>query len=81
LNDLTNAKLTELTAQTGYAQAKLQLDVATGMILDHYNIQVDEAKNGRVSRPPDAIPAVPPNGAGAFNQQGQPLNTTAGTRR
>jgi outer membrane protein len=56
LNDLTNAEQNLLTAQTAYAQAKLQLDQATGMILDHHNVQLDEAKNGRVSRPPDPIP-------------------------
>jgi outer membrane protein len=80
LNDLTNAKLTELQAQTNYAQVKLQLDLALGMILDHYNIQIDEAKNGRVSRSPDPIPVVPPNGA-AYNQRGEPLNSGAKTLR
>jgi outer membrane protein TolC len=80
LNDLTNAQLSELNAQTSYAQAKLQLDQATGSILDHYNVQIDEAKNGRVSRTPDPIPVVPPNGA-AFNQKGEPLNSTAGNLR
>ena len=75
LNDLTNAKLTELQAQTGYATAKLTLDQAMGTILDRYNVQIDEAKNGRVSRAPDAIPVVPPNGLGLLNQKGQPVNS------
>jgi outer membrane protein TolC len=73
LNDLTSAKFSLLQAQTQYAQSKLQLDQATSMILDHYNIQLDEAKNGHVTRRPDPIPAVPPNGA--FNQRGEPLKT------
>ena len=68
LNDLTSARFNELNAQTTYAQAKLQLDQATGSILDHYNIQIEEAKNGRISRNPDPIPVVPPNGA--LNQRG-----------
>ncbi len=74
LNDLTNAKLTELQAQTGYATAKLTLDQATGTILDSYHIQIDEAKNGRVSRSPDPIPVVPPPNGALFNQKGQPVN-------
>jgi hypothetical protein len=71
LNDLTSARLSELNAQTSYAQAKLQLDQATGSILDRYNVQIEEAKNGRVSRNPDPIPVVPPNGA--LNQRGGAL--------
>jgi outer membrane protein TolC len=64
--DLANARQVEVTALTSYGLAKLQLDLATGNILDAYNIQVEEAKSGRVSRPPDPIVDVAPNGrAGA----------------
>jgi len=60
--DLANARQQEVAALTTYALAKLQLDVATGMVLDRNNIQIEEAKQGHVSRPPDPIPVVLPNG-------------------
>lgn len=55
--DLATAGGTEVVAEANYIQAKLQLDVATGRELDAYDIQIDEAKQGRVSRAPDPIPA------------------------
>jgi outer membrane protein TolC len=61
--DLANARQAEVTALTAYAQAKLQLDVATGLLLERNNIRIDEARNGRVSRAPDAIPDIPSPGA------------------
>jgi outer membrane protein TolC len=63
--DLANARQAEVTALTAYAQAKLQLDVASGMLLERNNIEIDEAKSGRVSRAPSPIPDVLPNGAAA----------------
>jgi outer membrane protein len=47
--DLATAAGTEVVAEATYIQARLQLDVATGRALDVYNIQIDEAKKGRVS--------------------------------
>ena len=45
---------------SAYAQAKLQLDQATGTILENNNVVIDEVKNGRVSKTPSPIPDVPP---------------------
>ena len=59
--DLSNAGGAEVVAEATYVQAKLQLDVATGRELDVYNIQIDEARQGRVSRGPDAAPLVENN--------------------
>jgi outer membrane protein TolC len=59
--DLSNAGGTEVVAEAQYIQARLQLDVATGRALDVYNIEIDEAKKGRVSRGSSAIPTVENN--------------------
>ncbi len=48
--DLANAGGTEVVAEATYIQARLQLDVATGRMLDIYNIEIDEAKKGHISR-------------------------------
>ena len=56
--DLANAGGTEVVAEAQYIQARLQLDVATGRALDVYNIEIDEAKKGRVSKAPSALPVV-----------------------
>ena len=58
--DLANARSTEVQAVSAYAQAKLQLDLATGTILENNNVVIDEVKNGRLSKAPSPIPAVPP---------------------
>ena len=34
-------------------------------VFEDYDIHIDEAKNGVVTRPPDMIPAVPPGGGNA----------------
>jgi outer membrane protein TolC len=58
--DLATAQATEVTAQSQYAKAKVQLDVATGDTLDRYNVALDEAMKGRVSRAPSAVPVAKP---------------------
>jgi outer membrane protein TolC len=61
--DLATARQAEVAAVAAYAQAKLQLDQATGTILDSNNIVINEAKNGHVSKPPSPIPDVAPTPA------------------
>jgi outer membrane protein TolC len=58
--DLANARSSEVQAVSTYAQAKLQLDQATGTIIESNNVVINEAKSGRVSRAPGRIPDVPP---------------------
>jgi outer membrane protein TolC len=58
--DLATAGGVEVVAEATYIQARLQLDIATGRVLDVYNIEVDEAKKGRVSRAPSALPVAEP---------------------
>jgi len=58
--DLANARQAEVAAVSAYAQAKLQLDQASGTILENNNVVIDEAKNGRLSKAPSPIPDVAP---------------------
>ena len=62
--DLANAQLSVVQAVNAYGVAKVQLDQSMGGVLASNNIQIDEAKSGRVSREPSAIPAnAGPGGA------------------
>jgi outer membrane protein TolC len=56
--DMWTAEDAEVQAQAAYALARTQLDWATGVILEKNNVVMDEAKAGRVSRAPDAVPPV-----------------------
>jgi outer membrane protein len=64
--DLASSQGLEVNALTGYSRARVQLDVATGVILEANNVSMDEASSGRVTRPPTPLPAVdaPPSGNG-----------------
>jgi outer membrane protein TolC len=57
--DLAQAQSQEVAALSAYSKARNSLDQATGRILDVYNIQLEEARSGRVSRPPSALPPAP----------------------
>jgi outer membrane protein TolC len=56
--DLALAQATEVAALSGYNRSRVSLGRATGQILDQYNVSIDEAMKGQVSRAPDMIPAV-----------------------
>ncbi len=56
--DLAQARSQEVAAESAYAKAKVQLDQAVGRTLETYNISIDEAMKGKVSRPPSALPVV-----------------------
>ena len=58
--DLVTAQSNEVTAESAYAKAKVEMDRATGQTLNNNDISIDEAFRGEVSRPPTQIPAVPP---------------------
>jgi outer membrane protein len=58
--DLVTAQSAEVTAEAAYAKARVELDRSTGQILYHNNVSLDEAFQGRVSRPPSPIPPSPP---------------------
>jgi len=53
---LAQARSTEVAAKGAYAKAKIALERATGRILDTNHVAIDEAYQGRVSRPPARVP-------------------------
>ncbi len=54
--DVANAQFAEVQALTAYARARVQLEVATGTVLERNNISIEEAKAGRISFAPTPIP-------------------------
>ena len=57
--DLAQAKGSEVSALSTYNRAKVSLYSATGQTLERYNVTLDEAMKGQVSRAPSALPALP----------------------
>ena len=57
--DATTRELAEVQALNQYIHAKVNLETVLGEILKNYDVSIDEAVKGQVSRPPDPIPAVP----------------------
>ncbi len=53
--DLTSAQAAEVTALSSYARAKVELERSTGQTLGSYDVQIDEAVKGVVSRAPATI--------------------------
>jgi outer membrane protein TolC len=53
---LEAAQFSEVQAEAAYAKAKVEMDRATGQILEHNDISLDEAYHGIVSRPPSPLP-------------------------
>jgi outer membrane protein len=73
--DLSTAGGNVVSAEATYAQARAQLDIATGMTLQNNNVQFDEAKSGQVSRPPSPLPPLdqnPPPGSAAPGSKNLP---------
>ncbi len=60
--DTTTRELSEVDARSQYIHARTNLENVLGTVLKTYDVNIDEAKTGVVSRPPDMIPAV--QGAG-----------------
>jgi outer membrane protein len=56
--DLVTAEGNEAKARAAYAQALITFQQATATILEKYNIQIADAKEGQVHRPPN-IPGTP----------------------
>jgi len=58
--DLAAAQNTEVSALAAYSNARIALDQTLGTVLDTYHVSIDEARIGKVGRPPAAPPATPP---------------------
>ena len=57
--DATTRELAEVTARNQYVHSRVNLENVLGEILKNYNVSIDEALKGQVSRQSDPIPAVP----------------------
>ena len=57
-NNLATSRQNLVTAQVAYANARLAMDAATGSLMEKYNVVLDEAKDGTLSRRPDPIQDV-----------------------
>ncbi|HEY2017742.1 MAG TPA: TolC family protein, partial [Bryobacteraceae bacterium] len=58
--DTTARELSEVDARSQYIHARTNLENVLGIVLNAYQVNIDEAKSGVVARQPDMIPAVPP---------------------
>jgi hypothetical protein len=58
--DLVTAQSNSVTAEASFAKSRVELDRATGQILYHNNVSMDDAVKGVVARQPDPIPVNPP---------------------
>jgi outer membrane protein TolC len=65
--DLAQAKASEVSALSTYNRAKVSLYSATGQTLDQYNVTLDEAVKGQVSKAPSALPELGNNNGGGSN--------------
>jgi outer membrane protein len=53
---LEAAQFSEVQAMAAYTKAKVEMDRATGQILERNEVSIDEALRGSVARPPSALP-------------------------
>ncbi len=58
-SQVAQARSTEVAARGAYAKARVALDHALGLTLEHNNVSLDEAMSGRISRPPSPLPPPP----------------------
>ncbi|MFZ3263818.1 MAG: TolC family protein [Terriglobales bacterium] len=70
---MTGAEVTLVSAQAAYEKAQVELDRATGLLLEHSNIQIADAERGEVTHTPN-IPHV------ASRPADQPLPTGPGAQ-
>jgi outer membrane protein len=57
--DLAQAESNVVTAQTAYEKARVNLDLVTSQILEHYGISIADAETGNVTKVP-TVPFVTP---------------------
>ena len=67
--DATTRELSEVDALNQYIHSRVNMENVLGEILKDYDVSIDEAKTGEVSRPPDMIPAVVPGGAAVVQKR------------
>ena len=62
--DTTTRELGEVHARSNYIHARMNLENVLGRVLQDYEVNIEDARNGQVGRPADLIPAVPQTPAG-----------------
>jgi outer membrane protein len=68
---LANAESTLLSATAAYEKSRIELDRATGTLLDHEGISIDDAARGQVSHLPNVPYVAPRKDLPAANQPPQ----------
>ncbi|HYZ86127.1 MAG TPA: TolC family protein [Bryobacteraceae bacterium] len=53
--DLAQAQAAEVTALSAYNRARVNLDTATGQLLENHNVSLEEAFKGQISRAPSPV--------------------------
>jgi len=56
---LATAESTLVNAMVAYEKSRVELDRATGELLDHYGVSIDDAARGQVTRMPN-VPYIAP---------------------
>src|ERR1700722_13192516 len=74
---LTTSESNLVSAKAAYEKSRIELDRATGLLLDHSNIDVADATRGQVTHLP-TVPYVAPRQEAA--PAGQPSSTPRGTK-
>src|SRR5579864_6061716 len=69
---LATAESTLLSATAAYEKARLELDRATGELLDHAGISIDDAAKGQVTRMPNVPYVAPRKDVPAIAPEAQP---------
>ena len=62
---MATAESTLVNATVAYEKSRIELDRATGSLLDHNSISIDDAAQGQVTRMPNA-PYIAPRKDSAF---------------
>jgi outer membrane protein len=58
-SQLATAESTLVNATVAYEKSRIELDRATGTLLDHHGISIDDAARGQVTRMPN-VPYIAP---------------------
>ena len=77
---LTTGESNLVSAKAAYEKSRIEMDRATGLLLDHTGIDIADATKGEVTHLPnvpyvaprqDAVPSTQPNATPAPSQGGQ----------
>ena len=74
---LATAESTLLSAMAAYEKARVELDRATGLLLEHSGIDIGEAQRGQVGQLPNVPYVTPRQDAPAGTQPGELQPTQA----